>query len=146
MESKKVRVKSERKATGAKKGGSPRFKQMGDASSHIVKEAATLLNEELAAGIVAAKKMQQRFQKERSIDPADFKDALQRFQGDAHEVVTLLNDQLTELRTQENGELVTRLVSNTHDLVDLMVGFINLGAEVASQIAQANLPKKNAGK
>lgn len=38
----------------------------------IVQDAAALLDEELAAGIVAAKQVQKRFRKERRIDPQDF--------------------------------------------------------------------------
>jgi hypothetical protein len=126
------------------RNGGPRFRQISKASSQIVKDAAALLDEEIAAGIIAAKKMQQRFEKERRIDPADFKDALHRFQSDAHEVVNLLNDQVAELRSEENAELVTRLINNTHDLLDLVVGVVNMGAEIADEIVQANLPKQNA--
>jgi hypothetical protein len=78
---------------------------------------------------------------ERQIDPADLKDALQRFQGDAHEVVTLLNDQFAELRAEENAELVGRLVNNAHDLVDVVVGVVNMGVEIANQLAKENLPR-----
>jgi len=48
-----------------------------------VKDAAALLDEELAAGIQAAQQVQQRFRKQGRIDPAVFSDALQRFQADA---------------------------------------------------------------
>ena len=123
--------------------GRRRLKQISDASSEIVKEAASLLDEELAAGILTAKRVQERFQKERRIDPSDFEEALQRFQGDAHEVVTLVNDQFAEMRTQENAEITTRLINNVHDLVDLFVGFVKLGAEVANQFAETKFPKKN---
>jgi hypothetical protein len=123
------------------KNGGSRVKNIGNASSQIVKEAAALLDEEIAAGIIAAKKMQQRFEKERRLDPADFKQALHRFQNDAHEVVNVLNDQIAELRSDENAELATRLVNNTHDLLDLIVAVVNMGAEIADEIIQANLPK-----
>ena len=122
-----------------------RFKQIGKSSSQIVKDAAHLLDEEIAAGIVAAKQMQQRFRRERRIDPGDFKEALQRFQGDAHEVVNMLNDQISDLSSEENTELIKRLNNNTHDLLDLVVELINMGAEIADQLAQSNLPKKQGG-
>ena len=60
---------------------SARLKQISKSSSQIVKDAAVLLDEEIASGIVAAKQVQQRFQKERRINPTDFKDALTRFQA-----------------------------------------------------------------
>lgn len=80
---------------------SARLKQISKSSSQIVKDAAVLLDEELASGIVAAKQVQQRFQKERRINPGDFKDALTRFQGDAHDVVNLLNDSISPITIKE---------------------------------------------
>ncbi len=144
-------VRTTRPRTGSKLGAgtnSARVKQISKSSSQIVKDAAALLDEEVAAGIVAAKQMQQRFQKERRIDANDFKQALQKFQGDAHEVVTRLNDQLGELGSEDNAELVKRLVNNTHDVVDLAVEMVNMGAEIANQLVQSNLQRrvKNSGK
>ena len=125
--------------TGAR---SARLKQISKSSSQIVKDAAVLLDEELASGIVAAKQVQQRFQKERRINPGDFKDALTRFQGDAHDVVNLLNDQFAELRSDENAELVKRFTGNAHSLLDLVVELVNTSAEIADQLAKSNLQKK----
>jgi hypothetical protein len=125
-------------ATSSKPGA--RIPRMGKATSQIVFDAASLLDEEVAAGIVAAKKMQKRFQKERRVDPDDFKEVLQRFQGDAHQVVSLLKQQFTELNSHENSETVARLLGNAHDLIDLVVGMVDIGAEVATQLIQTNLP------
>jgi len=117
-----------------------RIPRIGKASSQIVFDAASLLDEEVAAGIVAAKKMQKRFQKERRVDPDDFKEVLQRFQGDAHQVVSLLKQQFAELNSHENSETVARLLGNVHNLIDLVVGMVDIGAEVANQLIQTNLP------
>ena len=121
---------------------SARLKEISKSSSQIVKDAAVLLDEEIASGIVAAKQVQQRFQKERRIDPGDFKDALTRFQGDAHDAVNLLNDQFAELRSDENAELVKRFTDNAHSLLDLVVELVNTSAEIADQLAKSNLQKK----
>lgn len=129
--------------TGGRRGGGDkqRFAQLNSATSQIVRQAAELLDEEVAAGVVAARQMQDRFNRERRIDPADFQGSLQRFQSDAHEVVTLLDQQFAELRSEENAELVSRLVSNAHDLVDVLVGVVNMGADIASQLSEKNLDK-----
>ena len=122
-------------------GGRQRFAQVGTATSKIVREAAHLLDEEVAAGIVAAKQMQDRFKRERRIDPADFQDSVQRFQNDAHEMVTLLDQQFAEIRSDDNAELVSRLLANAHDLVDVLVGVVNMGVDIANQLAETNLAK-----
>jgi hypothetical protein len=145
-----VRKKAEKKGSQPQSTGqagttnprTARFARISKGSSQIVKDAAVLLDDELASGIVAAKQMQQRFQRERRINPSDFKESLQRFQGDAHEVVNLLNDQFSELRSEENAEIIKRFTNNTHNLLDLVVEMINMGAEITDQLLQSNLPKK----
>jgi hypothetical protein len=142
-ERKKKTTKSPRKSRGpsAADGRSERFKQISRSSSQIVKDAAVLLDEEIAAGIVAAKQMQQRFQKERRIDPADFKSLIQKFQSDSHEVVNLFSDQIAELRSKENAELVDNLVRRAHDALDLATEVFVMGADMAAKALQSRLRK-----
>ncbi|HJY27193.1 MAG TPA: hypothetical protein VJ306_04090 [Pyrinomonadaceae bacterium] len=121
-----------------------RVKSVSDSSSQIVKEAASLLDDELAAGILAAKQMQKRFRSERRVDPADFKEAVQQLQTQAHEVVNQFSSKISEASSRENVELLQRLVNNSHDLLDLTVELLNTGAELADQLAQSNLQKKDA--
>lgn len=145
MATAKARKKQQPRANATKDNPaarSARLKQISKSSSQIVRDAAGLLDEELASGIVAAKQVQQRFQKERRINPGDFKDALTRFQGDAHDVVNLLNDQFAEMRSDENAELVKRFTGNAHSLLDLVVELVNTSAEIADQLAKSNLQKK----
>lgn len=118
-----------------------RLDRMGAATSEIVREAAALLDEEVAAGIVAARKIQERFQRERRIDPADFQESLQRLQADAHELVNVLNRELTGESSGANAKLVSRLLSNAHDLVDVLVGVVNMSAGLANELAEANLSR-----
>ena len=122
--------------------GGARLQQISKGSSQIVKDAAALLDEEMAAGILAAKQMQQRFRKEKRIDPGDFREALQKFQGHAHEVINQLNERLSETSAQENAELIGHFVTNTHDLLDLTVEMVNTSAEIADRLMQSDLPKK----
>lgn len=123
---------------------SAQLQSISKSTSQIVKDAAALLDEEVAAGIVAARQVQQRFQKERRIAPVDFQEALKKFQSDAHEVISLLNNQMDELRSQENVELVKRLITRSHDVVDLAVELVNTGAEVANQLVELAPRKHNA--
>lgn len=134
--------KSKAGAANRRGADSRRFEEVSKSSAQIVKDAAALLDEELAAGIQAAQQVQQRFRKQRRIDPADFSDALQRFQADAHEVIGLLNDRLDEMRSQENFQLVQKLVERSHDLVDVAVELVNRSAEIANQLANSRNAKQ----
>jgi hypothetical protein len=133
-------------SSGKKAADPGRLDQISRSTSQIVKDAAALLDEELAAGIVTANQVQQRFRKEGRIDARDFSSALQRFQTDAHEVIRLLNDRLNEMRSQENFDLVKNLVDRSHDMVDLAVELVNGSAEVANQLANSPILKQDAGR
>ncbi len=129
-----------------KSAATGRFEEVSKSTAQIVKDAAALLDEELAAGIVAANQVQQRFRKEGRVDPRDFSNALQRFQTDAHEVITLLNERLDEMRSQENFDVVKKLVNRSHDMVDVAVELVNSSAEIANQLANLPIVKQNTGR
>lgn len=118
-----------------------RIGEISSATSEIVKEAGAVLDEEMAIGIVTAKKMQERFDRDRRVESADFKDALQRWQNDGHELVGLVDQQIVELRSDENVDLTNRLIANIHNVLDLAVGLVGTGTEVANQLIERNLPK-----
>ena len=144
----KKQITRGKRARPASRNSGHRFGQIGATTSKIVMDAAALLDEEMAAGILTAKRVHKRFQKERRIEPADFREAFQRFQSDAHDIVNTLNDQFTRLRSPENDELIGRLLKNTHDLLDLAFGIVKTGAEIARQLAQSSLnrPKQGSAK
>ena len=125
---------------------SGRLDDVSKSTAQIVKDAAALLDEELAAGIVAANQVQKRLRKEGRVDPQDFSSALQRFQADAHEVIKLLNDRLNDMRSQENFDLVKNLVNRSHDMVDIAVELVNGSAEIATQLANSPIVKENLGR
>jgi hypothetical protein len=122
------------------------LKKISDSSSQIVKEAASLLDDELAAGILTAKQMQKRFQRERRIDPGDFKETVERLRTQAHEAVNQFSSKISEASSRENVQLLQRLINNGHDLLDLTVEMLNTGAELADQLAQSDLLKKKDAK
>ncbi|HEY0794143.1 MAG TPA: hypothetical protein VGD64_00025 [Acidisarcina sp.] len=113
-----------------------RMEKISRDTSSIVKNAAALLDEEIASGIVAAKQVQDRFKKERRIDPEDFKTSLQKFQVDAHEVLTLAGDRVEEAGSKENSELARKFLGHSHDVLDLAVEMVNIGAELSNQLLQ----------
>lgn len=143
----KAPVRRTARATNVRARKSAReARQFGDAGGEIVKAAARLLDQEMAVGITAAKAVRQRLQKERRIDSADFNEALQRLQADARDVISALDHQLDGTRLRENTELARKFVAKTNDLLDLVVGVVTTGAELANQLLQANLPAGGAGR
>lgn len=78
-------------------------------TSRIVQQAASILEEELAAGIVAARDVEARFVDVHKLREADPKEVMQRFRRDAHDVVDILIDMVT-VATNAAGGLAQRAV------------------------------------
>lgn len=70
-------------------------KLLSDASS-IVENAASILEEEISAGIVAASKLEDQFMDAEKIRSSDHEDLINRFRGDAHEIVDMLMDLVSQ--------------------------------------------------
>ncbi|NHZ37158.1 COG1470 family protein [Massilia rubra] len=84
--------------------------RMAGTTSRIVQQAASTLEEEIALGVAAAKRVEMRFvdvEKLRAGDPAD---VMQRFRRDAHEVVDILLDMVV-LASNSLGALSERVVT-----------------------------------
>lgn len=79
-------------------------------TSGIVQQAASILEEELAAGIIAAKRVEARFVDVGKLRESDPKEVMQRFRRDAHDVVDILLD-LVNVATNSLGGLAQRVVT-----------------------------------
>jgi hypothetical protein len=112
--------------------------ELGDNVTGVVLQAATLLDEELAAGIVAAKQVQKRFREKREIDPADFQEALAKFQADGHELIAMVGERLIEPRSEEAKELIEKFVGHAQSMLDVMVEMVNTSAELVNEM----IPRK----
>ena len=124
--------------TGSTSAQAQRIKNASKSVTNIVKDAADILDEEVASGIIAARQVQERFKKENRIDPKDFESALQKFNADAHEVLTMVGKQIDELSSRENSEMTKRLMGRTHDVLDLAIEMVNTGAGLANELLQKN--------
>jgi hypothetical protein len=131
--------------TGSNSAQSARIRNASKSVRNIVKDAADILDEEVASGIVAARQVQDRFKKEKRIDPKDFEGALQKFNTDAHEVLTLVGKQIDELGSRENAEMTKRLMGKTHEVLDLAIEMVNIGATLANELLQKNTKPTGAG-
>ena len=66
------------------------FGEFARTTSRVVQEAASILEEEIAAGAIAAKKMEQYFLNVDEIRSEDPGNLMQRFRKDTHEVVDIV--------------------------------------------------------
>jgi hypothetical protein len=103
------RRRRKRKSSPRPTGSSGRLQGLTEDASRIVQQAASVLEEELAAGIVAARQVEDRFIDVQRIRATDPEQVLQRFRHDAHEVVDILVD-LIDVTLASTGALTRRAV------------------------------------
>jgi hypothetical protein len=96
-------------ATAAGGEDASRLRGAVGATSRIVQQAASILEEEIAAGIVAAKRVEVRLVDVQKLRDADPQEVMQRFRRDAHDVVDILID-LVNVVTNSLGGLAQRVV------------------------------------
>ncbi|MGD8569301.1 MAG: hypothetical protein PVJ39_14535 [Gammaproteobacteria bacterium] len=88
----------------------------------IVEQAASILEEEISAGIVAARKVEERYVNVNSLRSEESREIIQRFRKDAHEVLDIVLD-----------------------LINLSINAVSGLGERAMNIRSTTVPKDNNG-
>jgi hypothetical protein len=86
------------------------FKDLAHTTSRIVQQAASILEEEIAAGIIAAKQIEERLVDVDSLRSTKPEEVVQRLRRDAHDVVDILVD-IVHVTTKTAGSLARRMVN-----------------------------------
>ena len=115
---------------------SRKIQDLGPGGAEVVRKATDVLESELATGLAAAQKAQQRFREEKRVDAADLREALSRFREDGHQVVDLARSLTSELRSDSTNELAQRLFKDAHDALDLALGMVELAPDLINRAAQ----------
>ena len=101
----------------------------------MVRRAAAVLEEEVAAGIAGTQTIERRFSKERRIDQGEFEEVMGRFRKDAHELIDLAGDRIAELGAGDVQELAGRFTRDAHDVLDMALNLANLTPDIANRLA-----------
>ncbi len=120
MENKKETKFNRGKKSESAQGSSFSKKDIGDAreilssfartTSEVVEKAAMILEEEVAAGVIAAKQLENKFIDSEKIRAEKDEVVMQRFRTDAHEVIDIMMDALTvvsKLSRKLSGNLIS---------------------------------------
>jgi len=88
----------------------PIFKAFGETTSRVVQQAARILEEEIAAGIVAARQLEDKFINTDEIRSGKPEELLTRFRRDAHEVLDIVVD-IVGASARGAGRMAQRVIS-----------------------------------
>ncbi len=100
-----------------------------------MKQAAAVLEGELASGLVGVRRMQERFTSEQRIDQGEFDLVLERFRSNAHDLIALAGGRVADLRSDEVQDLSERLTTDAHEVLDTFLGLAALAPDILNRLA-----------
>ena len=121
----------------------PERLQISRAVSEVVKQAASILQREVADGSGRAGQMQRTFAATKRVDPNEFRALSDRVRKDVHDLIAMAGEMFAELRTEEVQSLVSRVATDAHDVVDTAMNLIEHTPAAASQFAKLGFTGPN---
>jgi hypothetical protein len=115
------------------------FDDLGKSASQVIQEAASVLEEELASGLTAARKVSRRLVEEQRVDKEDFVDALQRFRSTGHDLIEMVRGRVDDMGSESTRDLSQRFVKNAQGALDVFADLIEVGPELVNQLMKSNL-------
>lgn len=112
-----------------------RIKETGNSASDAVQRAASVFEEELAAGIAGAERLERRFRAEHQIDPAELRAVTQRFRSDGHDVIEVLAERIGEFESGDVRSLAQRFTNDAHGLLDTFANLVDLAPDIINRLA-----------
>lgn len=124
--------------------------KLGDAAadaSSAARQAASVLESELAAGLAGVRQLEARFTKEGRVDQKEFDAVLQRLRVNAHEFIDVAAARMADLRSSDVEDLSQRLTADAHDFFDIVINMLQVAPDVVNRLvakadAVAPEPKK----
>lgn len=130
--SQRARVGAKSTARNAAKGGA--LEGAAANASNAVRQAAAVLEKELAAGLTGVQRLEQRFEKDHRIDQAAFDEVLQSLRTNAHEFVDVASNRMSELRAGDVQELAQQFTTHAQDLLDSVISLLAIGPDIVNRL------------
>jgi hypothetical protein len=113
------------------------LREFGASTSDIIQKAAVILEEEVAAGIMAAKEVERSMRENGDVRSEAFDDVMVRLRRDAHVIVNIIGEQVDQVRSEEFDELSQRFQKDAHEVVDLFLNVVGNAPGIIDRLLQS---------
>lgn len=110
---------------------------LGQSTSDMIQKAASVLEEEVAAGIVAAREVERAVREEDEFSAGQFDEIMERLRVDTHEFVSIIGAQINELRSSEYDDFAERFQKDAHDSLDIILRAMSLAPELINRLLKS---------
>lgn len=135
---KRRQTKDSTKRTGRQdKAREEILREFGASTSDMIQKAAVILEEEVAAGLQAAKEVEQSMRQSGEVRSESFDDIVARLRKDAHDVVNIIGEQANQMRSEEFDDLSRRFQKDAHEAVDVLLNVVTSAPNIINRLLQA---------
>jgi hypothetical protein len=125
---------TQRQPPRKKQGKRPGLGESAANASTAVRQAVSVLENELSSGLADVRKIERRFTKEHRIDQKEFDAVLKRFQTNAHELIDVAAARVADLSSPDVQDLSQRLTHDAHQLFDVVIGMVGMAPEIMNRL------------
>lgn len=116
-----------------------RFDKVAEEASETVTHAAGVLEEEIAAGMASARRLEEKLSADRRVDPEAFDELVARVRTDGHALIDTVVGQL-KMSDDRRGEVIRRYTSDAHDALDSVLNLTRLVPDMANGLVDRLTP------
>jgi hypothetical protein len=116
------------------------LKELGASTSEMIQKAASVLEEEVAAGMVAAQEVERYAREDGEFPAEEFNEIMERLRTDVHEFVSIVSKQVNEFRSRDYDDLAVRFEKDAHGAADVILNLMNLAPELVDRMLKTEEP------
>lgn len=119
--------------TATRSRSNPKVQKVGAIASDVIQTAAGVLEDELAAGIAAARPVAERFSKSLSVDEGELEQVVAHVRKNVHDLVDLIDARMSDLRSEQVQSLSSSLINDAHDITDVLMNLLGAAPALVSR-------------
>lgn len=127
---------STNRSEGAGGRTAERARSLSDQASATVRQAADVLEQELAAGLDEARRLQKKLTDQRRIEPGDLDEVSARVRGNAHLLIDMVSERFADLGTDEVQELGQRFAKDARGAFDALLDLVEAAPDVVNKLVE----------
>jgi hypothetical protein len=124
------------RSTGSRRSARADTPLEGPASdaSEAVRQAASVLERELAAGVSGFQRLGAQIAEEHRVDQEAFDEVLGRLRANAKEFVGVAASRVGDLRSEDVQELATQFSTHAQDLLDTVISMVSIAPDMLNRV------------
>lgn len=135
-----------RRRKPAKRSRAKDIESIAQSSANIVCKAASILEEEVSAGVTAARQVENGLTGKKEFSSKDFSSTVSRFRKDAHDIVNLIGNSLRESdssvadsKKKSDGDKASGFQTSAREIFNLLINLVENAPAIVENMSQLDI-------